>query len=103
MLPCDPLLCAGDIVHVREAKFMLGIIVSRKIGQNCGAFEDRELVPVVIYDCWYASVGRVFGEPWLFLDILHDVDVLVDIFLSVGLLEFFKHYRGFDAVWGIER
>lgn len=72
--------------------------MSRQISQDRSSFEDREVVPIVVDDGWDAAVGRVFCEPWLFLDVVHDVDTLVDIIFAVCFFQFLEEDRGFVAV-----
>jgi hypothetical protein len=35
MLPCHPLFSARNIEIVGEAEFVLGVVVTRKVGQDC--------------------------------------------------------------------
>jgi len=98
MLPSNPLLTPAQVIWIREAEFMLWVIMSRQIRQDCRAFEDREVVAVVINDCRDAAVGREFREPGLLLDVLHDVDALVDILLTIGGFQFLEDDGGFVAI-----
>ena len=48
---------------------------------------DCETVFIVIDENGNTAIGSQIGEPWLLLCVLRDVDALIHIILSVGLLE----------------
>lgn len=55
------------------------------------AFLNSQTAGIVVYKNGDATIGAFIGEPFLFLNVLHDVDGLVDVGrLSVSFLEFFE-------------
>lgn len=76
MLPRNPLLAEGKLWVLGEAELMLGIEMSCNVRQNGSTFHDTQVAIVVIDEDWNATIGPVLCEPWLFLDVLADVDAL---------------------------
>ena len=78
---------------------MIWIIMLRHVTQDRQPLKNREIIPIMIDNCWNPAIGRVFREPRLLLDILSDIDPLVDIIFSVGFLELFEHDGSLMSVW----
>lgn len=96
--------------------------MSCQIHEDCGRFKNGNFLPIVIYDYWdtYAimvsgrgsfalllrketctTVWRASGQPRLLLDVLHDVNILVNVVQAICFFEFFEQDGYFDTVWGI--
>lgn len=107
MLPADPLLRDGVVVRlVGEAELVLRVVVLGQVGQDGGALEDGEVVPVVVDDGGDAAVGVDPGEPFLLLRALGDVDGLVGDpggLVPVGLPELLEEDADLVAVGGAQR
>lgn len=100
MLPRDPLLTSAQIIHIRKAELVIGVVVPRQISQDGRSLEDGEIVAVVVDDGGNAAIGTDFGEPGLLLDVLHDVDALKGVLQPVGCLQLLEDDGGFVAVRG---
>jgi len=98
VLPSNPLLAARQVIWIREAEFVLSIVVSGKISQDRSTLEDGEIVSVMVHDGWNTSVGRVLEEPRFLLNVLHNVDALIHICLAVCRLELLEENRGFVSI-----
>ena len=70
----------------------------RHVVQDSQSLENSEIIAVMVYDCWDAAIGRVFGEPRLLLNVLRDVDRLVDVWLPIGRLQLLEEDRDFVAI-----
>ena len=74
--------------------------MSCKICEDRSSLENREVIAVMVDNGWDSSIGRVFCEPRLLLDVLTDVDTLPDIVLSIRSLQFLQDDRSFVSIWG---
>lgn len=78
---------------------MLSVVLARQIAENGAALENGKLLVVMIYDDRDAAVGVERSEPWLLLDVLHDVDALNDEWEAVSLLQFLQDNASLVAIW----
>lgn len=104
VLPADPAVGAGVVVAVDgEREFVFGIVLAREVRQDGAAFEDGEVVVIVVHDGGDPAVGVDGGEPWFLLGVGADVDGLGGVGEAVGVLELFEEDGGFPAVGGCFR
>lgn len=122
MLPSNPLFCTRNVIDITEAELLVWVVVSYQIHEDCGRLKNGKLLPIVIYDCWDAyatmvsgrgsfslllrketrtTVWRVSGKPRLLLDVLHNVNILVNVVQAICFFEFFEQDGYFDTVGGI--
>lgn len=79
---------------------MFRVVVSSQIRENGSAFEDEEVIAVMVDYCWDAAVRVDFGKPGLFLDVFHYVDALVGVVFAVGFLFYGVRYADFGGWQG---
>ena len=61
--------------------------IPREVAENCRTLLDAQSALVVVYKHRDTTIGSQFGEPRLFLNILHDVDGLEDVVGTVRFLD----------------
>lgn len=97
MLPRDPLLLVRELGVGGEVEFLLWVVGAREVGEDGGAFHQRDAF-VVVNEDGDAAVGPVGREPGLFLRVFHYVDGLVDVVEAVGFFELFEEDGDFEAI-----
>ena len=64
------------------------------------AFHNTQSTVVVVDQHGNATIGSYLGEPFFFLDVLHDIDALENIVgAAICFLELFKNDTCLVAVW----
>ena len=72
--------------------------MSGKICEDGSSLEDGEVVAIMIHNGWDSTVGGVFREPRLLLDVLPDIDTLPDVVLAISSLQFLQDNRRFVSI-----
>jgi hypothetical protein len=86
MLPCHPLFANRLIERIFKPEPVLRIVLPRQVCEDGKAFHDGEAALVVINNDRNAAIGAEFGEPFLLLYILTNIDALENVFFAICLL-----------------
>ncbi len=91
MLPSHPLLRQAYVIRILERDLVLWVIMSCQVTQDSRSLKNGEVFAVVVNDDWDTSIGTVFREPGLFLDVLHDINTLPGVVFAVRGFELFEN------------
>jgi hypothetical protein len=62
---------------------VLWVVMSGKIREDCSAFEDGEIIAIMINNGGDSTVWRDLCEPGFLLDVLADIDTLEDVVFAI--------------------